>query len=133
MPNADAPRVVERFRLRGEGHSYRTIEERTGIRYSTVKAILDSRIYRGEVLDRKKEWQPGRHEALVSEEEWQGAHRGSAKGSATISRPSLGPGDLWPVRSAHGRGPERQGRRDVQVPPPGSGLCTTGEKQSWPV
>ena len=45
-----------------------------------MKAILDSRIYRGEVLDRKKEWQPGLHEALVSEEEWQSAHRGSAKG-----------------------------------------------------
>ena len=80
VPNADAARVVECFRLRGEGHSYRTIEERTGIKYSTVKAILDSRIYRGEVLDRKKEWLPGRHEALVSEEEWQNAHRGSAKG-----------------------------------------------------
>ena len=80
VANADAPRVVECFHLRSEGHSYRTIEERTGIKYSTVKAIVDSRIYRGEVLDRKKEWQPGRHEALVSEEEWQGAHRGSAKG-----------------------------------------------------
>lgn len=80
VANADAPRVVECFHLRGEGHSYRTIEERTGIKYSTVKAILDSRIYQGEVVDRKKEWQPGRHEALVTEEEWQNAHRGSAKG-----------------------------------------------------
>ena len=79
VPNADAALVIECFRLRGERHSYRTIEERTGIKYSTVKSILDSRIYRGEVLHKKK-WHPGRHEALVSEEEWQSAHRGTAKG-----------------------------------------------------
>ena len=79
VPNADATLVIECFRLRGERHSYRTIEERTGIKYSTVKSILDSRIYRGEVLHKKK-WHPGTHEALVSEEEWQNAHRGSAKG-----------------------------------------------------
>jgi DNA invertase Pin-like site-specific DNA recombinase len=79
VPNADATLVIECFRLRGEGHSYRTIEERTGIKYSTVKAILDSRIYRGEVLHKEK-WHPGAHDALVSEEEWQAAHRGTAKG-----------------------------------------------------
>ena len=44
-----------------------------------MKSILDSRIYRGEVL-RKNIWYPGIHEPLVSEEEWQKAHRGSAKG-----------------------------------------------------
>jgi DNA invertase Pin-like site-specific DNA recombinase len=79
VPNVDATLVIECFRLRGERHSYRTIEERTGINYSTVKSILDSRIYRGEVLHNKK-WYPGTHDALVSEEEWQNAHRGSAKG-----------------------------------------------------
>ena len=79
VPNTDATLVIECFRLRAEGHSYRTIEERTGIKYSTVKAILDSRIYRGEVLHRNG-WHPGVHDALVSEEEWQAAHRGTAKG-----------------------------------------------------
>jgi site-specific DNA recombinase len=79
VPNVEATLVIECFRLRAEGHSYRTIEERTGIRYSTVKSILDSRIYRGEVLHRTK-WHPGVHEPLVSEEEWQAAHRGTAKG-----------------------------------------------------
>ena len=77
--NGDATLVIECFRLRAEGQSYRTIEERTGIKFSTVKAILDSRIYRGEVLHRKK-WHPGVHDALVCEEKWQGAHRGTAKG-----------------------------------------------------
>jgi site-specific DNA recombinase len=79
VPNVDATLVIECFRLRGEGHSYRTIEERTGIKFSTVRSILNSRIYRGEVLHKKK-WHPGNHDALVSEEEWQNAHRGSAKG-----------------------------------------------------
>lgn len=79
VPNGDAPIVVECFRLRSEGLSYRAIEERTGVKYSTVKAILDSRIYLGEVLHRRK-WYPGVHEPLLAEVEWQAAHRGAAKG-----------------------------------------------------
>ena len=42
--NDDAPRVREVFRLRAEGRSYRVIEERTGIRYSTARHILDSAV-----------------------------------------------------------------------------------------
>ena len=68
VPSVDAPLVVECFRLRGEGQPYRVIEERTGIKYSTVKSILDSRIYRGETV-RKGKWSQGIHDALVSEEE----------------------------------------------------------------
>ena len=89
VPNVDAPMVIECFRLRGERHSYRVIEERTGFKYSTVKSILDSRIYRGEVL-RKGTWHPGIHEPLVSEEEWQNAHRGTAKGVRQSSDPLSG-------------------------------------------
>jgi site-specific DNA recombinase len=89
VPNVDAALVMECFRLRGERHSYRVIEERTGIKYSTVKSILDSRIYRGEVLRRGK-WYPGIHEPLVSEEEWQNAHRGTAKGVRQSKDPLSG-------------------------------------------
>ena len=89
IPNVDAALVVECFRLRGDRHPYRVIEERTGIKYSTVKSILDSRIYRGEVL-RKMTWYPGVHEPLVSEEEWQNAHRGAAKGVRRSSDPLSG-------------------------------------------
>ena len=89
VPNVDAALVIECFRLRGERVSYREIEERTGIRFSTVKSILDSRIYRGEVL-RKNKWYPGIHDPLVSEEEWQNAHRGSAKGVRQSSDPLSG-------------------------------------------
>ena len=72
VPNEDAPRVREIFRLRAEGKSYREIENRTGIRYSTVSSILKSRLYLGEVT-LKGEWYPGRHEALVTEAEWKAA------------------------------------------------------------
>jgi DNA invertase Pin-like site-specific DNA recombinase len=89
VPNVDAPLVIECFRLRGEGMSYRVIEERTGLKYSTVKSILDSRIYRGETL-RKGRWYPGVHEPLVSEEEWQNAHRGTANGVRQSSDPLSG-------------------------------------------
>src|SRR5664279_3902988 len=50
IPSDDAPRVRQIFRLRAQGKSYREIEDATGIGYSTVRAILFSRIYLGEVL-----------------------------------------------------------------------------------
>ena len=78
-PNDDASRVQEIFRLRGKGWSYRSIENHTGIKYSTVCAILGSRIYLGEVLHNGK-WYRGRHEAIITEAEWHAAHRRLAKG-----------------------------------------------------
>ena len=79
VPNDDALAVKEIFRLRSEGKSYREIEVRTGITYSTVRSILQSRIYLGEVLHNGS-WSPGVHEGLVSEAEWQAANRGHVPG-----------------------------------------------------
>lgn len=79
VPNGDAVRVQEAFSLRGHGASYRTIEERTGIRYSTVASILQSRVYLGEI-PHNGEWLPSPHEAIITDEEWHAAHRGLAKG-----------------------------------------------------
>jgi DNA invertase Pin-like site-specific DNA recombinase len=79
LPNADAVRVREVFQLRSQGASYRTIEEQTGILYSTVKTILDSRIYLGEVLH-KGQWFPGRHDSVITVQEFHAAHRGFPKG-----------------------------------------------------
>jgi site-specific DNA recombinase len=79
VPNEDAARVQEVFRLRGQGLSYRVIEDRTGITYSTVRSVLESRIYLGEVLH-NGEWSPGGHDPIVTDEEWHEAHRGLAKG-----------------------------------------------------
>lgn len=79
VPNDDALRVREIFRLRAEGNSYREIEEATGIKYSTVGAILRSRIYLGEVLH-NGDWSRGRHEPIVSEDVWRAANRGFVPG-----------------------------------------------------
>jgi len=79
VPNGDAARIVEVFRLRAKRMSYRTISERTGINYSTVMTILKSRIYFGEVLH-NGEWFPGRHQAIITQEEWHAAQRSVAMG-----------------------------------------------------
>ncbi len=79
VPNADAPTVRRMFALRAEGLILREIEERTRVKYSTVRAILHSRIYLGEVL-LNGEWFPGHHEPLVSPQEFAAAHRGHLPG-----------------------------------------------------
>ena len=79
VPNADAVRVQEVFRLRGQRISYRIISERTGLNYSTVASILKSEIYLGRV-PHNGTWYPGKHEAIITEEEWRAAHVGLAKG-----------------------------------------------------
>ena len=79
IPNADAVRVQEVFRLRGQRLSYRTISERTGLNYSTVASILKSEIYLGRVLH-NEQWYPGTHEAIITDDEWRAAHVGFAKG-----------------------------------------------------
>jgi len=48
-PSADAPTVRRIFRLRAEGLSYPRIEAETGVLYSTVRRIVLSRVYLGEV------------------------------------------------------------------------------------
>lgn len=79
VPNEMAPVVRTIFRMRGEGASQGAIARASGVKYSTVCAILNSRIYRGEVL-LNGEWFQGVHEAVVTEDEWQAAHRGRVRG-----------------------------------------------------
>ena len=79
VPN-DSARIVQHiFRLRGEGKSQGEVANATGVNYSTVRAILHSRIYLGEVL-LNGEWFPGQHEAIITPEEFAAAHRGRVKG-----------------------------------------------------
>ncbi len=79
VPNGMAPIVREVFRLRANGASLGDIERATGIGFSTVRSILHSRIYLGEVLY-NGEWSAGRHEPIVSAEEFAAAHRGRTPG-----------------------------------------------------
>jgi hypothetical protein len=59
VSNEDAPLVREIFRLRAEGLSHQRIEDRTGVKYSTARLILQSHTYLGEVLY-NGEWFPVR-------------------------------------------------------------------------
>ncbi|MDE3043421.1 MAG: recombinase family protein, partial [Acidobacteriota bacterium] len=79
VPNAQAPFIREVFRLRAAKTSLRSIADQTGLNYSTVDSILKSRIYLGEVLH-NGEWFPGRHDAIISEEEWRAAQRSLGRG-----------------------------------------------------
>jgi site-specific DNA recombinase len=79
VPNEDADRVREMFRLRTQGSSQRHIEYVTGIKFSTVASILRSRVYLGQV-PRNGKWFPGVHEALITAEEFLAANRGFVPG-----------------------------------------------------
>jgi site-specific DNA recombinase len=81
VANEMAPVVRRVFTLRSEGQSVGNIADATGIKYSTVLTILKSRIYLGEVM-MNDEWFPGRHEAIVTPEQFAAAHRGRVKGRA---------------------------------------------------
>jgi site-specific DNA recombinase len=75
VPNADAPTVRRIFELRAQGLSYPRIEELTGVKYSTARTIVCSRIYLGEVL-LNGQWYAGNHEPIVSARQFAAAHRG---------------------------------------------------------
>lgn len=75
QPNDDADTVRRIFCLRAEGRSHREIEAATGIKYSTVRGILGSRIYIGEV-QHKDQWYPGLHQPLVTIAEFEAARKG---------------------------------------------------------
>jgi site-specific DNA recombinase len=79
VANDMAPVVRMIFRMRADGKSQGDIARASGVGYSTVCTILRSRIYLGEVQLRD-EWFPGRHEPIVTPEEFAAAHRGRVKG-----------------------------------------------------
>ncbi|HVV75893.1 MAG TPA: recombinase family protein [Mycobacteriales bacterium] len=74
VPNAMAPVVRRIFHLRARGRSFQQIENETGVKFSTVRLILMSRIYLGEVT-LNGEWFPGEHEAIITAEEFDAAQR----------------------------------------------------------
>jgi site-specific DNA recombinase len=81
VANEMAPVVRRVFTLRSEGQSVGKIADATGVKYSTVLTILKSRIYLGEV-QMNGEWFPGRHEAIITPEQFAAAQRGRVKGRA---------------------------------------------------
>ncbi len=79
VPNEDAAQVRRIFELRAAGESYTGIEAATGVNYSTVRQIIHNRVYLGEVRLRDQ-WFPGIHEALVTAQQFQAAHRAHVPG-----------------------------------------------------
>lgn len=79
IPNSDADKVREVFRLRAAGLSQAEIARRVGVNHSLVLAILHKPVYLGKVK-RGDEWIEGRHEALISERDFEAAHRGRIRG-----------------------------------------------------
>jgi hypothetical protein len=79
VPNEQAALVRQVFRMRGQGKSFGDITRATGVQYSLIRSVVHSRIYLGEVQLREQ-WFPGRHEPLVTPEEFAAAHRGRRKG-----------------------------------------------------
>ncbi len=79
IPNDHAPLVRRIFELRAEGHSFATIESMVGMKYSTVRQIAQNRVYLG-LTRLRDQWFPGLHDALVTEEQFDAAHRGHVPG-----------------------------------------------------
>ena len=109
VPNDQATTIREIFRLRAEGKSYREIEDRTGITYSTVRSILLSRIYVGEVLHNDA-GRRGSTNRSISEAEWQAANRGHVPGRRRSQGRPVRQGSMRRLRPAYGARSERRGR-----------------------
>lgn len=88
VPNDMAPVVQRIFQLRARGRSFQQIEDATGVKFSTVRLILMSRIYLGEVT-LNGEWFPGEHEAIITAEEFEAAQRAFAPRRGRRSREVL--------------------------------------------
>ena len=79
VPGDDADIVRRIFALRADGLAYRAIEERTGVKYSTVRQILLNRVYCGYVRHHDN-WYPALHEPLVTEAQFDAAQRAHTPG-----------------------------------------------------
>jgi len=80
VPGDDADLVRRIFALRADGLAYRAIEERTGIKYSTVRSILMNRVYCGFVRHHD-DWHPAVHEPLITQARFDAAQRAHTPGT----------------------------------------------------
>ena len=79
VPNEKAPLVRRCFALRTGGASLAVIAREVGLGYSTVRHILENRVYLGETRIRD-EWFAGIHEALVTLAEFNASSRAHIPG-----------------------------------------------------
>ena len=79
IANDEADTVRAIFQLRTDGFSHANISERTGVNQSTVLSILRNPAYLGQVKC-GDQWIDGLHQALITDAQFQAAHRGRRKG-----------------------------------------------------
>ncbi len=79
IPNDHADTVRTIYQLRGEGLSQADVSRCTGVNQSTVLSILRNPVYRG-LVKCGDEWINGLHDAIVTDQQVQAAHRGRSKG-----------------------------------------------------
>lgn len=79
VANDDAHLVRRAFALRAAGKSYPPISAACGLPYSTVRSIIHNQVYLG-LTRLGDQWFPGAHQALISQAEFDAAHRGHVPG-----------------------------------------------------
>jgi hypothetical protein len=124
-----APVVQRIVTLRAEGKSEGKIADATGMEYSTMLTILNSRIYLAEG-QMNGEWFSGRHEATITPGVVRRRPPGRARGQGapTSSRTRSAAGYAPP----HGHRSEQRGSQALLLPPPGSGLHAAPPDQRAP-
>ncbi len=88
VPDERADVVREAFRAKGAGASVVSIAERLGMTPAGARALLDNRVYLGE-LRVGRHVNPDAHEPLVTLEEWQAAQGRAARRPRKHAEPAL--------------------------------------------
>ena len=83
VPNSDAVKVTEVFRMYAEGKSYREMEEYSGFPHSNIRNMLKNEVYLGHLISGENRCENA-HPALVDPDTWSICRRrmSSANGNA---------------------------------------------------
>ena len=84
VPNSDAEKVTEVFRMYAEGKSYREMEEYSGFPHSNIRNMLKNEVYLGHLISGENRCENA-HPALVDPDTWSICRRrmSSANGNAS--------------------------------------------------
>ena len=84
VPNKDAEKVTEVFRMYAEGKSYKQMEEYSGWPHSNIRNMLKNEVYLGHIISGENRCENA-HPALVDMDTWNACRRrmSSANGNAS--------------------------------------------------
>ncbi len=74
IPNADAPKIAEVFRLYAQGKPYSVIEKATGFKKTTIRYMLDNETYTGSIGKGETKYEHA-HEAIVDPSTWEACQK----------------------------------------------------------